>query len=169
LHQSPYQSIPDDGDSEFPKLSLHRIWKFKKGVIQTLQLFHAYTGSVCSIYIMSPLVVGEEDAFKTMALFKHDKVYNEKVLFITFFSFTGTHNCLGPSLCMLILTCHPQVPVASCSIVRSDSLLTGSMLFFSSMQEYQGLSKISLWHSWWHFTPTFTCNWTPIIMLLPVT
>lgn len=97
-------SIPDDGDSEFPKFNLYRIWNFQNGVIQNLQLYHTYTETIRPIYIMSTLGVGEDEAFKTMALCKHNKVYNQKVLITAFFTFTVTHNCLGPCLCMLILT-----------------------------------------------------------------
>jgi len=74
LNQSLYQSIPDDGDSEFPKFNLYRICNFQNSVIQNLQLYHTYTETICPIYIMSPLVVGDEEAFKTMALCTHNKV-----------------------------------------------------------------------------------------------
>jgi len=40
---------------------------------------------------MSPLVVGDDEAFKTMALCKHNKVYNQTVLFIAFFLLSLSH------------------------------------------------------------------------------
>ena len=89
-------SIPDDGDSQFPKFNLYRIWNFQNGVIQNLQLYHTYTETICPIYIMSPLVVGEDEAFKTMALCKHNKVYNQTVLFIAFFYFHCHTQLLRP-------------------------------------------------------------------------
>ena len=123
LNQSPYNSIPDDGNSEFPKLNLQGIWNFQNGLIQNFQLFHTYTEPVCPTSITSPLVVGE-DAFKTMAVCKRNKVYNQKVLFIAFFTSTVTQNCLAPCLCMLILTCPTQVPVTIHSRERMACLLT---------------------------------------------
>ena len=60
INQSINQSTPDDGDSELPKLNLHRNLNFQNDVIQNLQLFHTYIESMCPIYIMSPLVVGDE-------------------------------------------------------------------------------------------------------------
>lgn len=96
---------------------------------------------------MSLLVVEENKAFKTMALCKHNKVYNQKVLITAFFTFTVTHNCLGPRLCMLILTRCKQVPVASHSRVGSTCLLTMKYVALVKCAGIPGLCKVSLWYS----------------------
>jgi hypothetical protein len=153
LNQSPYQSIPDDGDNEFPKFNLYRIWNFQNGVIQTLQLYHTYTETICPIYIMLPLVVGKDKAFKTMALCTYNKVYKQKVLFTAFFTFTVTHCfvfvCLyshGAHKCQLLVT-------AQYSRLAS---WPWSMLLFSSVQEYQSCAKSLCGNH--GDTSTSTCN-----------
>jgi hypothetical protein len=82
-----------------------------------------------------------------MALCTHNKLYNQKVLFIAFFTFAATHYCLGLCLCMLILTWCTQVPVASHSRVQLASLLTTKYVALFKCAGIPGLCKVSLWYS----------------------
>jgi hypothetical protein len=66
---------------------------------------------------MSPLVVGEDKVFKTMALCTYNKVYNQKVLFIAFFYF-HYHTLLLRPLSLYAYT-HMVHTSASCQSQQS--------------------------------------------------